>query len=510
MRHGGTRYVRPWPRVVRAAHPRSDALAKKKNNSGGAKAEAKVEDKPVGPSSNVLAALVALGALSAVWATFLWGQLLISRAGGKPFCGFSDSATCGALWDGGFASAVHSATGVPVAGWGLIWGVVAALAPLLALVRRDGGGAAVAEQTAIRLAAIAGVVTVLGLLMVSFSAGGLCTLCVGTYLLVGGYAALALVKLKGPFEELPRALTVAVGAVVATFVVLLYPGVSTPKSTAAATTEAIRGATDPGHQHAHTDPAPPADPHKPTEKLPFATGTGTGDPTRDGEIERFVSSLPPQLRSNLSSTLLQFFESPPITGAPAARSRWGDPSAQVQIVEWTDALCGHCAQMHATLDEISKVGTGSSFAVEPRHFPLDASCNPNVQRKNPAGPISCVAAGAQICLEGSNRAAELTKKIFENQRTLDSVDAVYALAEPFMPRDKLQACVESEDTKKKLQEDLAYALRTNPEGTPIVLVNGKKANGFGPLLYALILTNGTGVHPAFASLPPPDRHAHVH
>jgi serine/threonine-protein kinase len=482
-------------------------LAKNKKKKSEDSAEPAGDPAAEGPSSSLFASLVALGALSAVWATFLWGQLLISRAGGKPFCGFSDTASCGALWDAGFASTVHSMTGVPVAGWGLIWGVLAALFPLLALVRRDSNRSAAAELTAMRLIALAGVATVVVLLGASFAAGGLCTLCVGTYLLVGAYAGLTLVKVRGPFEDMPRAAGLALGATVAVFVVLLYPGVSTPKPVAEAANDAIRGAgtAPPGQPPPHDHTPPPTQ-----AQHPFAVGNSLGDPARDQEVERFVQTLPPQLAGNLSSTLLQFFEEKPLNGGPAARARHGMPDAPVQIVEWTDALCGHCAQMNATLEEIRNVAPPNSFAVESRHFPLDASCNPHVERKNPAGPISCVAAGVQICMEGNDKAAELTRKFFDNQRALSSVDAVYALAESFMPKDQLMACVASEDTKKKLEEDLAYALRLNPEGTPIVMVNGKKANGFGPLLYALILTDGRGVHPAFARLPAPDRHAHVH
>ncbi|MFZ9888866.1 MAG: hypothetical protein ACO3JL_15310, partial [Myxococcota bacterium] len=53
-----------------------------------------------GVSAGSLVALIALGAASALWALFLWGQLLVRRAGGEVSCGFSDSASCGNLWDG--------------------------------------------------------------------------------------------------------------------------------------------------------------------------------------------------------------------------------------------------------------------------------------------------------------------------------------------------------------------------------------------------------------------------
>ena len=48
------------------------------------------------------------------------------------------------------------------------------------------------------------------------------------------------------------------------------------------------------------------------------------------------------------------------------------------------------------------------------------------------------------------------------------------------------------------------------EGTPLVLVNGRRGAAFGPFLYAMVLTKGSPDHPAFAGLPPPNTRAHVH
>jgi len=474
------------------------------------------------PRPGPWAALTGLGALAALWATFLWGQLLVSRAGGKPFCGLGESASCSALWDAPFASGLHNASGMPVAGWGLVWGLAAFVVPLLALLKQARGEELGASVAAVKLLAIAGAIAVLGLLGVSFAAGGLCTLCIGTYIVVGGYAIVAFVGLKeAGLPGLAQGAGLAGGAVAAAFVLLLWPGISTPKSTAQAGMDTLKklgtsakAGDDPGknddHGHSH-DPAPAAAPGAaPSAHQAFAQGKGTGNPALDAELEEFIGTMPPNVQGLLSASLVAYQEAPLLTDAPAPRSVWGKANAPVKIVEWTDVLCGHCAQMHMTLDEIIKHVPKDSFSVEPRHFPLDAACNTGASRNNPNGPISCVAAGAQICMEGDPRAAELAKKLFENQRGLSSVDDIYKIAETFRPRAELEACIQSAETKQKLKADVAYAMRTNPEGTPIVLVNGRKANGFGPLLFALIMTGGSGQHPAFAKLAPPDPKAHLH
>ena len=106
----------------------------KKNRKPDASPDAPVL--PSGPRIDVvtpgsLAALAGLGFAASLLAAFLWAQLVISRSGGVSFCGPGDS-DCASLWNGSFASWVHRMTGLPVAAWGLVWGVVSAALPLLA------------------------------------------------------------------------------------------------------------------------------------------------------------------------------------------------------------------------------------------------------------------------------------------------------------------------------------------------------------------------------------------
>ena len=58
-------------------------------------------------------------------------------------------------------------------------------------------------------------------------------------------------------------------------------------------------------------------------------------------------------------------------------------------------------------------------------------------------------------------------------------------------------------TEAKLRSDIAWAMAHEIRGTPLVLVNGRKASAFAPFLYAMVITGGDTEHPAFASLPRP-------
>jgi serine/threonine-protein kinase len=65
----------------------------------------------------------------------------------------------------------------------------------------------------------------------------------------------------------------------------------------------------------------------------------------------------------------------------------------------------------------------------------------------------------------------------------------------------------SAETNAKLQDDIQLALRYELDGTPLVLLNGRKAVAFAPFLYAMVLTGGALDDPAFASLPPANPNA---
>jgi protein-disulfide isomerase len=72
-----------------------------------------------------------------------------------------------------------------------------------------------------------------------------------------------------------------------------------------------------------------------------------------------------------------------------------------------------------------------------------------------------------------------------------------------MSRADLEACVASPQTQDKLKQDEAFALQYRPQGTPLVLVNGREATAVPAFLYALALTGGNPDAPAFAHLASP-------
>jgi serine/threonine-protein kinase len=431
------------------------------------------------PASWAALALLAFGA--SLWALFLWSELLLARAGGSPFCSAGGSSDCVRVWDSPFASAVHRVTGLPVAGWGLVWGLVAFGLALLGLLREAQGRRADAVTTATRLVAGGGAVSVFLMLGVSFSEGALCSGCVVTYLLVSGYAGVALFGWqRAGLKEAPRATALCGTGVAAAFLLLLYPGLRTPQRAPAAGSEALPASSSP---HA-----------------------GTDDAERDRALRDLVLALDPPLRQTLSDSLGIYRRSAP-RPLPEARALRGPADAPVRITEFTDILCSHCADLQKTLEAVEERAPRGAMSVEARQFPLDRACNPLVERAG--DPVRCLAAKVRICLEGRPGAPRLTDALFENQEGL-TPERVYALAEPYAERGALEACVASAQTSSKLEDDIRLAAQYDPDGTPIVLVNGRQGTSFGPFLYAMVLARGAAAHPAFDVLPPPNPEAHLH
>jgi len=403
-----------------------------------------------------LAALAALGAVAALVSLFLWGELVLARAGGATACALSDPEACARLWDGPLASTIHRVTGLPVAGWGLAWALAAAALPLVALVRAAEGRPRADWLSAARITAAAGLVAVLMLMSAAVQARTFCVGCFFIYVLVSGYAGIALLGWRAlGLPQRGRAALMSLAAVALAALLLLYPGLKTRWR-----------------------------------------GTAAGFKAND-DVSQFVASLTPPLRQTLADSLHQYRQGIAVPSGPP-RTLIGSASAPLRITDFTDIRCGHCAELHETLAALEREAPAGSFSVEPRQFPLDAECNPYVRRGQ--DPVRCLAARARICVEGRPGATAYAGRLFGKQETLSTAD-VYALAEAVMPRRELEACVARAETSQKLQSDIELAARYQIDGTPLVLLNGRKATSFPPFLYAMVLTGGRTDHPAFASLP---------
>ncbi len=413
-----------------------------------------------------------LGGLATGWAAFQWWELVVARSGGQIFCAPGGGGHCAEVWDSPFAAAVHTYTGLPVAGWGVAWGLVAFVLPFIARARLARRHSADAWLAATACASVSGALGVVLLLGASVRFGHICATCGLTYLLVLAYAGACYLALRGSEPSgLLRGAGLASSGLVIAFSLLLVPGLRTPENPTTAGASAIGAAT----------PLP----------------AGSSD---DQALARFIGEAPAQLRQLLSDTLADYAASP-VWEPPPARTVIGPPGARLVLTEWSDTLCSHCAELHETLLQLQQHLGPDTFSLAPHYYPLDPACNAGVKRDK-SDPLPCASARVQICAEGRPGAFELTGELFRRQRELTE-PLLLEIAGRFIPPAELEACLRSPDTERKLQDDVTWAIEHGIVGTPMLLVAGRKALPFPPLLYALALTRGSPSHPEFAALPPP-------
>ncbi len=435
------------------------------------------------PSGATLGILVALGLAQLAWALFQWNQLIVHRAGEEAFCGIAALGDCTLLWDSPFAQAVRSFTALPVAAWGVVWGIAAAALPLIAGFRQRSGKTIDPFWSAAVVTALAGAAGVVVLLTASATTGTLCSNCVGTYLLVAAYAAVALFAAfkRGPLSLAPGAAT-AIAPVAAAYLILLYPALQTPS--AQPITALVEAAGPAAEQGSGDDPVSPAELEEGLRKL--------------------LTQLQPEGLQLLSDALSRYRSAPQVP-VRETRSLIGDPQATVKLTEFADLLCSHCANLHVQLSALRAEVPPTILSIEPRYFPLDSRCNPEISQPLPpytTPDTRCVAAKTMICAGGTPRAFELAGRLFENQAAL-TPERIVSIASEFLPEAELRTCIDSEETAAALSEDIAWATEHGIQGTPLVLLNGRRIPTSGLLIYALLLAGGDPNHPAFASLPDP-------
>lgn len=443
--------------------------------------------------SRTLVILALLGTLSAFWALFLWTELVAARAGAEPFCAFDHSGACGQLWDAGFASTIHRLTGLPVAGWGLAWSIAALVLPLLTLAALADGRNTDRLVGAVQWTALGGFAGVGVMVFASAAAGLFCKSCAITYVLAMIYGGIAFYKFAEPLLPL-SGVGRSVMAVAAAYALLIYPGLQTPKNTAEEGERSLQSVRT-------------ADSSSPSTSS-SNTGDTSGIPAENERLLReYLASVDGQV-SQFLSNVLEFHRNAKVVEQEEPRNLHGRPDAPVRITDFTDPLCGHCAELHSRLAYLESVLPAGSFNVDSRFFPLDGNCNPQLQIRGPES-VRCLAVKAQICMEQTAHDSEFASQIYQAQKGLNE-NLVYQFAEPFMDRSTLAACVADPATAAKLADDIAYAWKFQPDGTPLVLVNGRQGSAFGPFLYVMALAGGNPDHPAFAELPAPETLDHVH
>jgi protein-disulfide isomerase/uncharacterized membrane protein len=145
--------------------------------------------------------------------------------------------------------------------------------------------------------------------------------------------------------------------------------------------------------------------------------------------------------------------------------------APLQITIFSDFQCPACKMMAEAGHTLIKRYRGK-MNIQYVFFPLDSSCNPEIQR--PMHPLACKGAALASCVS-SDKFVKVHDDIFDNQANL-SLDWL----ESYAKREGVLDCMNSEETTKKLRDFIGTASPFNVRSTPTMLLNGVKIEGVLP------------------------------
>jgi len=157
------------------------------------------------------------------------------------------------------------------------------------------------------------------------------------------------------------------------------------------------------------------------------------------------------------------------------RVRWvkGPASAPVTIVEFSDFQCPACLQAFEALRDVAKTRTDVRIVF--RHFPLDQSCNPQVQHALHRN--ACLAACAAECAGDQGKFWEYHDRLFENQATLDRDNLFRFARETGLDITTFRSCIDAPETLDRIRSDVRDGARLGIASTPTLFVNGRRLEG---------------------------------
>ncbi len=197
-----------------------------------------------------------------------------------------------------------------------------------------------------------------------------------------------------------------------------------------------------------------------------------------------VNNKEKQITQIADSLLDQYWKLPNL-GKPATDSEFRIASsagkfddAPLQLTFFSDFQCPACKALSDNSHAIARKYQGK-INIQYMYYPLDHNCNPKMQR--PLHTLACQAAYLATCLP--SKFEKVHDDIFNNQSSL-TMDWLTNYAK----RENVLECVQSPETKKKVQEIIARAEPFNISSTPTMLVNGVKIEGVLPLnqLYIIL------------------------
>lgn len=144
---------------------------------------------------------------------------------------------------------------------------------------------------------------------------------------------------------------------------------------------------------------------------------------------------------------------------------FGNPNAEIAIIEYSDYECPFCARFHPTVEQIVEESDGKIKWVY-RHFPLT---NIHSRAFRAAVASECVAE-----LAGNEAFWSFSNSALNNIRSLGDDFYVATARELGIPETPFRECLNSDKYDERIEADLQNGINSGGSGTPFnVIVDGK-------------------------------------
>ncbi len=139
---------------------------------------------------------------------------------------------------------------------------------------------------------------------------------------------------------------------------------------------------------------------------------------------------------------------------------YGDSSAKITLVEFSDFQCPYCGQLHQTLQKLVDESS-STVKWEFRHMPLPIHKN----AKLAAYYAECVST-----IAGVPSFFKYADTLMQNQRSLDTPYLENVAKEQGIDMVKLRMCVIADGTKELIAQDTKIGQALGGTGTPFTII----------------------------------------
>ena len=432
---------------------------------------------PNGPSRNPMARWrVLAAALLCLFNAAISGLLLLQHHGeGRAVAAVSQ--LCGAGQDSGCEAVARSpysrVKGVPLAAIGLFgFGSLAVLLLLGLLAGPEARGAAAAL---VLLALAATLIADVGLLAVqAIAIRTFCRLCVLTYF-VSALAFVLLLPARSDGAVVGEAVKKADGRLALVSWVMVAAALGAAVLAAEmglGARERLRAGTILGGPAPLPSGAPAPSPAAPGSEIARYQEEARVATEQARRLQELLDD-PQKLDQYFAERAAKEFDQAPVhalklDGVPVK----GGPQAAIKVVEYADFLCPTCRTIAAAFDNYLPQ-TGGHVSVTFKNYPLESTCNPNLQQT--IHPGACILAQGGLCAHEQGKFWPFHDRVFGTPLVNPGPAEVQRLAtEAGLDATAFAVCLKAPRTADALAAQITEAQRGGVSGTPTLFVNGKR------------------------------------